>query len=172
MARVAVRFRPGTIVTIGLAAGIIFVIFEVMTAELILGMASAMFPLRMIAAIVVGPRALDASYSLLLASVIGLALHLLLSIVYTAILAFIVSSISTVTNEELLSGALGDAFTGVFFGITLYVLNYYLISPLAGWSWFREGGNVLVEFLSHGLFGGAAGWMLAKSRSDTVGVTL
>jgi hypothetical protein len=172
MARVAVRFRPGTIVTIGLAAGVIFAAFQVLAAELVLGMASAMFPLRMIAAIVVGPRALDASYSLLLAAAIGLALHLLLSIAYTAILALIVSWISTATHEELLSGALGDAFTGVFFGITLYVLNYYIISPMAGWAWFREGGNVLVEFLSHGVFGGAAGWMLAKSRSEAVGVML
>src|SRR6188474_1438104 len=131
MARVAVRLRPGTIVTIGLAAGIIFVVFEVLAAELILGMASAMVPIRMIAAIAVGPRALDASYSLALATAVGLALHLLLSIVYTAVLALIVSSVSTITNEELLSGALGDAFTGVFFGITLYVLNYYLISPMA-----------------------------------------
>jgi hypothetical protein len=170
MARVAYRFRLGTIVTIGLAAGIIFIAFEVMATEMLIGMASAMVPIRMIAAIVVGPRALSAGYSLTLAIVIGLTLHLLLSITYTAILAVIVSWVNAITDHELLSNALGDAFTGVFFGIALYMLNYYVISPMAGWSWFREGGNVVVQFLSHGLFGFVAGWMVAGARSEATGM--
>ena len=74
-------------------------------------------------------------------------------------------------KHELLSNALGDAFTGVFFGIALYMVNYYVISPMAGWPWFREGGNVVVQFLSHGLFGFVAGWMVAGARSEATGMS-
>jgi hypothetical protein len=169
MARAAVRFRPGTIVTIGLAAGLIFIASEVLMAGLLTGAASATRPLRMIAAIVLGRSALNPAYSFAAAGTTGLVVHLVLSIVYTAILALLVSVVSTMTHEELLSSALGDIFTGVFFGIALYVFNYFVVSPLAGWPWFHE--STLMEFVSHALFGGVAGWMLARSRFDRAGVT-
>jgi hypothetical protein len=172
MAKVAVRFRPGTVVTLGLAAGIVFALFEILAAALLIGPASAARPIRMIAAMVLGLDALAPGYPLVIAGTVGLALHLFLSIIYTAILALIVTWISTITREELLSGALGDTFTGVFFGITLYVVNYYVISPMAGWSWFRDGSNVLMEFLSHALFGAVAGWILARSRSHAAAAML
>jgi hypothetical protein len=169
MARAAVRFRPGTVVTIGIAAGFVFAAFEVLTAGMLTGVASATRPLRMIAAMVLGPAALSPAYSLAVAGTIGLGLHLVLSIVYTAILAIVVSWVSSMSHEELLSSTLGDTFTGVFFGIALYVFNYFVVSPLAGWSWFHE--STLVEFFSHALFGGVAGWMLARSRFDRTGAT-
>ena len=59
MARVAIRFGLGTIVTTGIAAGIIFAVFEMFAAAIMMGVEAAFMPLSMIGAMVHGPAALD-----------------------------------------------------------------------------------------------------------------
>jgi hypothetical protein len=162
MARVGVRFGPGTIVAAGVVAGLLFAAFEVIAAALMMGPAAAFMPLRMIGAMVLGSAALDPGYSLAVAATAGVVVHMILSVAFTAVFAFIASPIAT-------TGRL--ALAGMAFGTGLWLVNFYVIAPLAGWTWFPEQTNAVVQFAAHAFFfGGPIGWMLGRSAVVPVAV--
>jgi hypothetical protein len=166
------RYGLGTVVAIGIVAGIIFAVFEMVAAAILMGPEAAVMPLRMIGAIVLGPAALDPGYSLITAALAGVIVHLVLSILFTGIFAVVASAITVTFGREFLSTPGSLALAGVGFGIALWLVNFYIVAPVAGWMWFPERTNPLVQFLAHAFFFGAPiGWMLGRTRA-AIGPTI
>jgi uncharacterized membrane protein YagU involved in acid resistance len=160
---VAVRFVSGSAVVAGIAGGVIFAAFEMLAAATLMGTQAVFMPLRMIGAMVLGAQALDPTYSLVVAGVVGLAVHLILSIAFATVFALIASPLST-------AGSL--ALGGIAFGIALWIVNFYVLAPLAGWSWFPDRSNPVVQFVAHALFFGCpVGWYLGRHQR-VVGSTI
>jgi hypothetical protein len=167
MATVAVRFGLGTIVATGVVAGIIFAVFEMIAAALLMGPGAAAMPLRMIGAMVLGPPALDPGYSLATAAMTGVIVHLTLSAIFAGIFAAIAPPILSAFGVSTSSGSLAGA--GIGFGIMLWLVNFYLVAPAAGWDWFPERTDPVVQFLAHAFFFGcSAGWMLGRGRAPHI----
>ena len=167
MARVAVRFELGTIVATGIVAGIVFAAFEMFAAALLMGPDAVLMPLRMIGAMVLGAEALEPTYPILDAAMAGVIVHLLLSIVFTGVFAAIAGPMLAASGLSTTRGML--ALAGIVFGIALWLVNFYLIAPAAGWTWFPERTDPVVQFLAHAFFFGcAAGWMLSRGRPPGV----
>jgi len=85
MARVAIRFGLGPIVTTGITAGIIFAVLEVFAAAMLMGVEAAVMPLTMIGAIVIGSAALDAGYPPEIAATTGVIVHMTLSVAFAGV---------------------------------------------------------------------------------------
>lgn len=167
MANITVRFRSDTIVITGVIAGIIFAAFEMIAAAALMGMDAAVIPLRMIAAIVIGPEALEPSYSLPTAGTTGLAVHLVLSVLFTALFAGILTAVGNLAHGKSVIGAPNMALAGVVFGIGLWLFNFYVLAPAAGWIWFTERTDPVVQLLAHAIFyGWPLGWMLSRSGAE------
>ena len=163
MARVAVRFGLGTIVVTGLIAGVVFAAFEMLAAAVLMGPEAAPMPLRMIGAMVLGAPALEPGYSLATAALAGGIVHLILSVLFAGIFVATAPPILEATGLGTTRGSL--ALAGIAFGIVLWLVNFYVIAPAAGWTWFPEGTDPVVQFLAHALFFGCtAGWMLDRGR--------
>jgi len=43
---------------------------------------------------------------------------------------------------------------GIVFGLALWVVNFYVIGPAAGWTWFAEKTDPVVQTEAHGAFFG------------------
>ncbi len=136
----------------GIIAGIIFAISEMIMA-VVLGM-PAVAPLQMIGAIALGPTVLppaEASASTLLA---GVVVHTILSAVYGVVLALIVLGIPAL---RLSTGPVTGI--GMVWGLILWLVNFYVISPGA-FPWFGMA-NPIVQFIAHVFFfGGILGYVL------------
>ena len=156
MVTITTKFRFGQVIAAGVTGGILFAAFEMLAAAALMGMQSVFMPLRMIGAMALGAEALDAGYWLVTAAIAGLIVHMILSVVFAAVFAWIASPAAT---DSML--ALG----GIVFGTVLWLVNFYLIAPLAGWSWFPEQTNAFVQFIAHAFFYGCpVGWYLGRSR--------
>jgi hypothetical protein len=119
----------------------------------------------MIAAIVLGAEALEPSYHLPTAAMTGLAVHLVLSVLFTAVFGGIVTAVGRV-GESLGTGH-NVVLAGVTFGIGLWIVDFYVIAPLAGWIWFTERTDPAVQLLAHAIFfGWPLGWMLSRSGAE------
>jgi hypothetical protein len=155
MGTVEARFPTIAIVRTGILAGLIFAAFEMFAAALLMGPAAAAMPLRMIGAMVLGGPALDPSYSLAVAAMTGVVVHLVLSIAFAWILAAVASPFSS---------AVSLALAGTVFGTGLWLVNFYVVAPLAGWIWFPDATNPIVQFVAHAFFYGCpVGWLLSRS---------
>jgi hypothetical protein len=150
MARTLDRAWAGHAVTGGLIAGIAFAVFEMLASTVLIG-AGMFAPLRMIAGIVLGGQALESTYSLLSVITTALIVHLTLSVAFALLFVAVVQPTSSIrsTNMLLLSASI--------YGLGLWLVNFYVIAPLMGWSWFTQDTNPLVQFLAHTFF---YGWML------------
>lgn len=154
MATVAVRYQTSAIVGAGIVGGLIFAIFEIAVAAALQGVAAMFMPLRMIGAIMLGPAALDPSYSIGAAASTGVIVHFVLSVAFAFVLA------------AMLSPQWGSSqiLAGVVFGLGLWLVNFYVIAPLAGWDWFPRS-NPIVQAVAHtAFFGCPVSWMLARSH--------
>jgi uncharacterized membrane protein YagU involved in acid resistance len=144
--------RQGAIA--GIVAGLVFAAFEMIASGLMMGAQAFFMPLRMIGAIALGPEALEPGYSLATAGFAGVAVHMVLAIVYGIILGEIVA---------MLRGPAAIIATGTVFGFALWLINFYLIAP-ALFPWFREA-DPLVQFVAHTFFFGTVlGYYLWKSH--------
>jgi hypothetical protein len=165
MPTVAIRHELGTIVGVGIVASIIFAAFEMFAAAILMGPAAAMMPLRMIGAMVLGPAALNPGYSLAVAATAGIVIHVALSILFTAMFAWILVAVETTTTGDLLAAPGRLMLTGMMFGLALWLVNFYIIAPVA-WRWFPERTNAFVQLVAHTVFFGApVGAMLERSRA-------
>ena len=135
----------------GVLAGLVFALFVTLGALVTGGPAHAFTPLRMIAAIGLGPAALEPSYSPLVAVGAGVALHLVLSAGFAVIFASMIPvTFSTATEVGL----------GMAYGFVLWLFNFYLIGPTLGWVWFAEQSSPLVQLTAHTVgFGAVLGWL-------------
>jgi len=160
MTTLAVRFGMGPAIVAGIIGGLAFAAFEMMATAVLMGPQTVFMPLRMIGAIVLGAQALDPGYSLITAAVAGVIVHMVLSIAFALMLAAVVPA--AVTPGTL-------ALIGIAFGMGLWLMNFYVIAPFAGWTWFPERTNPIVQFLAHAFFfGWPVGWYLGRSRPVTV----
>jgi uncharacterized membrane protein YagU involved in acid resistance len=138
----------------GIVAGIIFAAFEMMASAAMMGLDAFFMPLRMIGAILVGPGALEPSYSIWTAGTAGLVVHMVLSMVYGVVFAMILGGLRSAT---------WDVALGAAYGFALWIINFYLIAPQA-FPWFLDA-NPVIQFIAHSFFFGAAlGWFVWGSR--------
>ena len=141
----------------GVLAGIIFAMFEMLMAA-ILGQGFFM-PLRMIGAIVLGQRALDPAYFLAVAGLVGLVVHMILSGLYGMVFGAVAGSIPFVRASRF-----AVILAASIFGLLLWLVNFFLIAPLA-FPWFGMA-NPLVQVVAHIFFYGTAlGLLLATRRA-------
>jgi hypothetical protein len=138
----------------GIVAGIVFAAFEMIASAFMMGAGAFFMPLRMIGAILLGPDALDPGYSLVTAGVAGVVVHMILAIIYGVIFG----EIATV-----LRGSTAFIAAASFFGLALWLINFYVIAPLA-FPWFLES-SPLVQFIGHTFFfGSVLGYYLWRSH--------
>jgi len=62
----------------GVVAGITFALFEMIASALLMGLPAFFMPLRSISGIVLGMQALDPSFSLVTAAIVGMLTHMML----------------------------------------------------------------------------------------------
>lgn len=137
----------------GVVAGVVFALFEMVAAW---AMDDGFWmPLRMIGAIVLGDGALEASYSLAGAAVVGALLHMGLSAAFGAVFGALVALAPALrASAAVLVGAAS------LYGLALWLVNFYVIAPVA-FEWFQDASAV-VQFFAHTVFfGSLLGVMLA-----------
>jgi hypothetical protein len=149
--RADARSRAGSWVftgaVMGIVAGIVFAMFEMIVAQI---MGDGFFmPLRMIGAIVLGQGALEPSYPLVTAAIAGVVVHMVLSAIYGAVFGAIASAVGVLRANR---GALVGAAT--VFGLLLWLVNFYVIAPVL-FPWFLMA-NPVVQFVAHTFFFGTA----------------
>lgn len=135
----------------GVGAGMIFITFE-MVAAAVVG-ADFLSPLSMVGSVVLGQGALDGSYPLELAALVGLPVYVLASSAYGA--AF--GAVSAVGPVRRNRGALLAAATA--FGSLLWMVDLALVAQGA-FPRFPAASSV-VQFVAHAFFfGSTLGLML------------
>jgi uncharacterized membrane protein YagU involved in acid resistance len=157
MRRTAAWFRTGDVVLAGIFGAAIFAAFEMVAAALLMGWDALFDPLRMIGAMLLGATALDQGYPVVTAATAGLIIHLVFSVLFATIFA---------TIAPRFSSAAALSLSGMVFGVLLWLVNFYAVAPTAGWTWFPERTNPLVQFLAHAFFYGCpVGWSLGRLRT-------
>ncbi len=133
----------------GIAAGGVFLIFEMIVAG-IMGQ-SAFEPLRMIAAIALGEGALPMQPTVGLATVVpvALAVHYALSAFYGAVFGTIAVVIGALRNDRM-----ALVLAASVFGFVLWLANFYAIAP-GLFPWFLMA-NPVVQFIAYTFFFGTA----------------
>jgi hypothetical protein len=167
MGRIAVRFEFDAIVIAGVMAGIILVVFELLASGFLRGSEAAALPLRMVAATALGSQALNPAYSLVTAVMTGTAIYLVLSIAFiaafVAIMGFTERITRIVANMDYLPLA------GAIYGFVVWLVSFYVVAPLAGWTWFSAQTNPFVQLVAFTVFFGCpVGWMLGQSRASII----
>lgn len=149
----------------GLVAGIVFAMFEMIMAALLDGTSAFWNPLRMIGAIVLGKEALAPSYGLATAAITGLIVHMVLSMLFGLVFGLTLTVLPSLTRS---AGVL--LFTASLYGLLLWLVNFYVIAPVAGWDWFPDESNVLVQLVAHTVFFGAVlGLVLERGDASRFG---
>jgi hypothetical protein len=133
----------------GIIAGIVFAAFEMIAAAILDGPDMFFMPLRMIGGIALGDQALDPGFSLVAAGVAGLIVHLVLSAVYGIGVAGVARYVPL-----LASSATALIVWASIAGLGLWLVNFYVIAPIGGWTWFPEMTNAVVQFIAHTFFYG------------------
>jgi hypothetical protein len=137
-------------------AGIVFAMFEMIVAVVLNGGDAFFMPLRMIGAIGVGKSALDPATSILTAGGAGIVIHMILSMMYGVVVAGVIAKVGSLAQSTAAVVA-----TASVAGFALWVLNFYLLAGIFGWSWFPDGQNVGVQFVAHTfMFGTVLGLLL------------
>lgn len=135
------RLTPKLLLLPGLAGGLLKLLFETAVAPAVLLAPWAI--IRRTAGIVLGWSAIDRPDELDPGvALVGLGVHLALSLVYGAALVPIL---------RLLTLGRGIA-AGVIFGLVLYLVNFYGFSAIFPWFVALRGP---LQLVSHALFGGA-----------------
>jgi uncharacterized membrane protein YagU involved in acid resistance len=149
----------------GFIAGIAFAMFEMIMAVVLDGTSAFWNPLRMIGATVLGKEALSPDYGLVTAAVTGMMVHMMLSAIFGIVFAI---GIAVLPNLARSRGALIIAAS--LYGLLLWVVNFYVIAPVAGWNWFPDMTEPLVQFVAHTfLFGTVLGLVIERAISPQLG---
>jgi uncharacterized membrane protein YagU involved in acid resistance len=83
----------------GFIAGIVFAMFEMIVAALLMGSDAFWMPMRMIGAIVLGEQALLPTYALATAAIVGLVVHMMLSIIFGLVFGGIVALVPALAQS-------------------------------------------------------------------------
>ncbi|MFP4164918.1 MAG: hypothetical protein ACLFVE_13125, partial [Chitinispirillaceae bacterium] len=143
----------------GLIAGISFALFEMIVAAVIAG--DFFGPLRMISGVVLGQQALTPEVSLGLAAAVGVAVHMVYSLLAGVVFALIIAAVGAFHSSRA-----SVIVTASVLGLLMWILNFYIIAPAAGWSWFPQRASQFWQgFVAHTfLYGSVSGWYLAAAR--------
>lgn len=154
VAQTSDRSEIGSWVTVGalmgLLAGAVFILFEMVAAMMINQPPGAAGPLRLIAAIVLGKEALPPGSQVGTGTALatGFIVHFILSAIFGAVFGAIVALVGTLrTNRWLLIGA------ATFYGLVLWIGNFYVVGNIL-FPWFTQT-NPFLQFIAHGFFFGA-----------------
>jgi hypothetical protein len=131
----------------GVLAGIVTMLLWVILLAVVTG-GSLWTPFHHTAAVLLGEGVLIPSQTMEPQVVItGMVVHLFLSIIYAVILAFIIH------RWGLVVGIIG----GAFFGLAIYLINYYTFSYFYPWfyplrSWIALVGHLIFGAVAGGLY--------------------
>jgi hypothetical protein len=133
----------------GLVAGITAALYLSLAALLLQD--DLMLPARMVAAILLGPDALNRWYSPGTVAVVGLGIHGLLSLLFGIIFGLLL-----VRRPAWRHSPLWLAAAAVMYGAALWFLNFYLFAPLFDWLWFMLWTHPFWQgLIGHSIFFGA-----------------
>ncbi len=142
----------------GVIAGITFAMFEMIMAVVLGGAAAFFMPLRMIGAIAVGMSALDPTSSLLTAGGAGLVIHMALSMTYGVAVAAVLAYVPTLSRSTASTVAVASLA-----GFGLWIVNFFVLAGIFGWTWFPDTQNIAVQFVAHTvMFGSVLGLTLDR----------
>lgn len=143
----------------GLIAGIAFAVFEMIVAGIITG--NFLAPFRMISAVALGPAALTPDVPLATAILTGGLVHMVYSVVAGAVFALIIAAV-----PPLHAATWTVILTASILGLLMWLVNFYLIAPAAGWNWFPQRASQFWQgFVAHTfLYGTVAGWYIAARK--------
>lgn len=133
----------------GIVGGIVFAMFEMIMAAVLDGTDAFFMPLRMIGGIGLGASALDPSTSLVTAGGVGIVIHMILSMMFGVIIAAtlaLVPQLSSSSTAVLVSASVA--------GLALWIVNFYILAGIFGWTWFPNNTNPAVQFVAHTFFFG------------------
>ncbi len=132
----------------GLLSGLVFSVAASLAA--VLQGKSWEGPIRLVAAVALGPSVLDPGAPLLSVLAWGMGLHLLFAVVTGGIFAWLVAA------SPWLRGSAGRSLFGAMgYALALYLAHFYVVSPVLGWWWFPERTDFLVQLLLQVIFCGA-----------------
>jgi hypothetical protein len=137
----------------GFVAGAVLMVLELLWSTIAAGTTSPWMTSHMIAAIVVGPDALqvtDFSFSLV---AVALATHYVLGIVFGLVLAAIIAPFHLDSSAGMV------LLIGAVFGLAIYLLNFY--GMVRFFPWFADVRS-WATLLAHMIFGMAAAVMYRK----------
>jgi hypothetical protein len=150
----------------GLVAGIGFVLIEIVVMGAREGQVAVARLLRRIAAMWIGPEALDPSFPFAVVAVIGTVMHLGLSALFGLIFTWLTESRTPVFGRS--RGLL--IVTAAVYGLLLWPLNVYVIAPFVGWEWFARETEPLVQAAAHLWYGAALGLYLDRRLRSRMAV--
>jgi len=139
----------------GLAAGLLFAAFEMIVGAVMTGTEGFFRPVRMIGAIVLGPRALSPAYSLSTALIVGIVVHLILSVCF-ALLFIVIAQPWTMRSVQTL------LVLASIYGPLLWLANFYVVAPAAGWYWLPHQSSAAIQLCAHMLYGWRLGMFLRR----------
>lgn len=144
-------------VSYGILAGIIFAMGE-MFINLFMGK-DFFGPLRLIGSMVLGTQALMPTYSLLVAGLVGVIVHMMMSMIF----GLIFFALLTVFKQRSAS-SLGLLVYGSIFGLLLWVINFLIIAPIL-FPQFGMVSQLWNGFFAHTfLFGSMIGLFAAATK--------
>jgi hypothetical protein len=147
----------------GIVAGIIFATFEMVWGYVQGGLDMGVAPMRMIGGIALGPQAMDPTFPVATAAVTGAAVHMVLSMIYGAAFSLGVGLVAPRARAAAIVVA------AIVFGLVLWVVNFFVIGPAAGWSWFAQKTDPTIQAIAHGgLFGVPLGLYVGRFRQREV----
>jgi hypothetical protein len=153
-------------VVAGITAGVVLAAFQIIATAFLTGVDTATMPLRMTGAMLLGPHALEPGYSAAVALAAGLLVQMALSVACAWLFAALLSWLESVTEGEFLTTTVEHLLAGIVFGVAVWLVSFYLIAPLAGWTWFPTRFDHAVAFLGYGvLFGGWLGLVIDRMHA-------
>lgn len=145
----------------GLIAGILFAMGE-MILNVFMGK-PFLGPLKLISSIVLGKQALTPTYPLASAVIVGLIVHMGMSMIFGLIFIFLLSAVRQVqasTGRLLVYGSL--------FGFALWVVNFLILAPVL-FPQFTQVNQFWNGFFAHTFFFGTAiGGYVASTKPKQV----
>ncbi len=145
----------------GLAAGVVYVVMELLAARFVL-YRGAWDTVKMVAAIMLGSGALSSpdafSWIVVLAAAI---VHFGLSIVLALVLAMLIAAFRLDSGQGLV------ALSGELFGVGAYLLNFYVFTRYFNWFDQARGLESLLAHAVFGLVAALAYWHLERREPLT-----
>jgi hypothetical protein len=142
----------------GVIAAIVFAMFEMVMAAVLNGPDAFFMPLRMIGAIGLGMSALDPTSSLVTAGAAGLVIHMVLSMMYGIAVAAVLAYVPALSRTTASTVAVASVA-----GFGLWILNFFILAQVFGWTWFPDTQNVAVQFVAHTfMFGSVLGLVIDR----------